>query len=93
MLFRSLETVALTTNGIVLTKKLEELKKAGLDHINISLDTLEAKKFGFITRRPSSGFHRVMESIDKAIEIGYTPLKINCVVMRGKTTRFRAQTY
>ena len=54
-----IETVAMTTNGIVLSKKLEDLKRAGLDVINVSLDTLIEKKYGFITRRPSSGFKRV----------------------------------
>ena len=42
--------VAMTTNGITLTRKLPELVEAGLDAINISLDTLQPKKFGFITR-------------------------------------------
>jgi molybdenum cofactor biosynthesis enzyme MoaA len=42
--------VAITTNGITLKKKLPDLAEAGLDAINISLDTLEPKKFGFITR-------------------------------------------
>ena len=78
-----LESVAITTNGIVLAKKLEALQEAGLDYINLSLDTLQEKKYAFITRRPMVGFHRVMESIHKALKLGYTPLKINCVVMRG----------
>merc|ERR1712062_188029 len=86
-----LESVAITTNGIVLSKKLEELKKAGLDRINISLDTLQEKKYAFITRRPMIGFHRVMDSIHKALKLGYdAPLKINCVVMRG--TRMKLLT-
>ena len=51
--------------------------------INISLDTLQAKKFAFVTRRPSKGFEKVMNAIDKSLELGYSPLKINCVVMRG----------
>ena len=51
--------------------------------INLSLDTLEEKKYAFITRRPMAGFHKVMNSINKAIGYGYAPLKINCVVMRG----------
>jgi len=78
-----LETVAITTNGIVLAKKLDALKNAGLDMINLSLDTLEEKKYAFITRRPIAGFHKVMNSINKALDYGYAPLKINCVVMRG----------
>ena len=78
-----LESVGLTTNGIVLSKKLGDLKNAGLDLINISLDTLQEKKYAFITRRPLAGFQRVMDSIHKSLSLGYEPLKINCVVMRG----------
>lgn len=78
-----IQQVAMTTNAIVLAKKLDDLKKAGLDLINISLDTLEEKKYAFVTRRPAAGFQRVMDAIDKAIDYGYAPLKINCVVMRG----------
>ena len=58
-----LETVAITTNGIVLAKKLNDLQKAGLDMINLSLDTLEEKKYAFVTRRPSAGFHKVSSYI------------------------------
>lgn len=78
-----IQQVAMTTNGIVLAKKLDDLKRSGLDMINISLDTLEEQKYAFVTRRPASGFQRVMDAIDKAIDYGYAPLKINCVVMRG----------
>jgi len=41
----------MTTNGITLKRKAKALKQAGLDHINISLDTLEPEKFQFVTRR------------------------------------------
>uniref|UniRef100_A0A3B3ZSU5 Molybdenum cofactor biosynthesis protein 1 n=1 Tax=Periophthalmus magnuspinnatus TaxID=409849 RepID=A0A3B3ZSU5_9GOBI len=76
-----LKTIAVTTNGLNLARSLPRLKQAGLSHINISLDTLVPAKFEFIVRR--KGFHKVMESIDKAIEIGYNPVKVNCVIMRG----------
>lgn len=46
-----LETLALTTNAITLKRKLPQLREAGLKSINISLDTLEPKKFEFLTRR------------------------------------------
>ncbi|KAM0831413.1 hypothetical protein ACQ4PT_065556 [Festuca glaucescens] len=71
----------MTTNGIVLSKKLPRLKECGLNALNISLDTLVPAKFEFMTRR--KGHSKVMESIDTAIELGYDPVKINCVVMRG----------
>ncbi|XP_005553153.3 molybdenum cofactor biosynthesis protein 1 isoform X2 [Macaca fascicularis] len=76
-----LRTIGVTTNGINLTRLLPQLQKAGLSAINISLDTLVPAKFEFIVRR--KGFHKVMEGIHKAIELGYNPVKVNCVVMRG----------
>ncbi|XP_044761167.1 molybdenum cofactor biosynthesis protein 1 isoform X2 [Coccinella septempunctata] len=78
---KGLESVSLTTNGVVLTKKLVELQKAGLDGLNISLDTLDGKKYENITRR--KGMERVLMGIDLALQLGYDPVKINCVVMRG----------
>ncbi|KAM6139181.1 molybdenum cofactor biosynthesis protein 1 isoform 1-T1 [Phoenicopterus ruber ruber] len=76
-----LKTIAVTTNGINLARLLPRLKEAGLNAINISLDTLVPAKFEFIVRR--KGFHKVMEGIYKATELGYRPVKVNCVVMRG----------
>ncbi|KAH7423926.1 hypothetical protein KP509_12G081300 [Ceratopteris richardii] len=76
-----LKTLAMTTNGIVLGRKLSKLRDAGLDSLNISLDTLVPAKFEFMTRR--KGHSKVMEAIDAALEMGYNPLKINCVIMRG----------
>jgi cyclic pyranopterin phosphate synthase len=71
---RGLKTLAITTNGIVLSKKLPRLKECGLNALNISLDTLIPAKFEFMTRR--KGHSKVMESIDTAIELGYDPVKV-----------------
>ncbi|XP_029387099.1 molybdenum cofactor biosynthesis protein 1 isoform X2 [Mus pahari] len=76
-----LRTIGVTTNGINLARLLPRLQQAGLNAVNISLDTLVPAKFEFIVRR--KGFHKVMEGIHKAIELGYKPVKVNCVVMRG----------
>lgn len=76
-----LKKIGLTTNGITLARKINDLKAAGLNQLNISLDTLQEKKFQFISKR--NGFSKVMKSIDAALEKGYSPLKLNCVVMRG----------
>lgn len=76
-----LKTLAMTTNGIILAHKLPRLRECGLSLLNISLDTLVPAKFEFMTRR--KGHDRVMKSIDAAIELGYNPVKVNCVVMRG----------
>lgn len=75
-----INSVGVTTNGIVLQKKLRALQDAGVDRLNISLDTLHADKFAQITRR--QGFSRVMGAINDAQMLGFAPLKINCVVMR-----------
>ncbi|PON69196.1 Molybdenum cofactor biosynthesis protein A [Parasponia andersonii] len=78
---KGLKTLAMTTNGIVLATKLPRLRQCGLTSLNISLDTLVPAKFEFMTRR--TGHHRVLDSINTAIELGYNPVKVNCVVMRG----------
>ncbi|KAA8515731.1 hypothetical protein F0562_018658 [Nyssa sinensis] len=78
---KGLKTLAMTTNGITLARKLPKLKECGLSSVNISLDTLVPAKFEFMTRR--KGYDRVMESINAAVDLGYNPVKVNCVVMRG----------
>lgn len=75
-----LEQVGITTNGLVLTRQLVPLQRAGLDAVNISLDTLRPERFEKFTRR--RGFERVVAGIDLAIQLGYRP-KVNCVLMRG----------
>lgn len=76
----NLEQVGITTNGIMLTRLLVPMHRAGLDAINISLDTLKASKFEVITRR--RGMERALAGIDLAVQLGYKP-KVNCVVMKG----------
>lgn len=78
---KGLKNLAITTNGITLARKLPKLKECGLNLVNISLDTLVPAKFEFMTRR--RGHERVMESINAAVDLGYNPVKVNCVVMRG----------
>lgn len=75
-----MENVGITTNALVLTRLLVPMQRAGLDAINISLDTLKPKRFEEITRR--RGWERVIAGIDLAIQLGYKP-KINCVLMRN----------
>lgn len=71
-----IKNVTLTTNGALLKNKINELKSAGIDSINISLDTRIREKFNDITRM--SEFDRVVEGIRAAINIGIK-IKINCV--------------
>lgn len=77
-----LESVGITTNGLMLTRQLVGLQRAGLDAINVSLDTLKVARYEQITRR--KGWERVMAGIDLAIQLGYRP-KVNCVLMKGKS--------
>lgn len=77
-----IDDIAVSTNGLLLEEQLPELVTAGLRRINLSLDTLQADRFEAIARRP--GLDAVMRAIDDAISAGLTPVKINCVVMRGK---------
>nr|XP_029732302.1 molybdenum cofactor biosynthesis protein 1-like isoform X2 [Aedes albopictus] len=75
-----LESVGITTNGLMLTRQLVGLQRAGLDALNISLDTLKAARYEQISRR--KGWERVIAGIDLAIQLGYKP-KVNCVLMKG----------
>ncbi|XP_070155914.1 molybdenum cofactor biosynthesis protein 1 [Polyergus mexicanus] len=77
-----LEQIAITTNGLTLTRQLPALQRAGLDALNISLDTLREERFEIFSRR--KGWMRVMASIDLAVQLGYNPVKVNCVIMRGR---------
>lgn len=76
-----LQTLSMTTNGIVLRRMLKDLHRSGMSQLNISLDTLDPHKFELITRR--KGFERVMESIEEALTMGFQSVKVNVVVMRG----------
>lgn len=75
-----IEQVTMTSNGILLGKYLPELKEAGLDAVNISLDTLDADRYRFITGM--EGLNQVLLSIDQALAYGI-PVKINAVLMHG----------
>lgn len=73
--------VSLTTNGVFLKDKIHEIRAAGIKRINISLDTLNRDRFRQITRRDN--FVQVWEGIRLAQELGFSPIKINVVALRG----------
>jgi GTP 3',8-cyclase len=75
------DTLTMTTNGVLLGKLAEPLKKAGLQRVNISLDTLDPAKFKRLTRWGS--FEDVWNGIEAAERAGLTPIKLNSVVVRG----------
>ena len=72
-----IQQVTLTTNGILLKEQLAELMEAGLDALNISLDTLDAENFQRITRRNELG--RTLEGLEMALSYPSLKVKINCV--------------
>jgi cyclic pyranopterin phosphate synthase len=76
-----LDDVSLTTNGVLLEDNLEMLKSAGITRINVSLDSLKRLNFKYITR--FDYFNRVWEGIEKARDMGFSPIKLNIVTMRG----------
>jgi GTP 3',8-cyclase len=77
---RGIKSIDMTTNGLLLSDKVKELKQAGLDGVNISLDTFRADRFKAIAG--VDGLDRVLTSIKAANNVGLK-VKINAVVIRG----------
>lgn len=76
-----LEELTMTTNGALLAPMAKALKAAGVDRLNISLDTLDAERFSAITRRGSLA--DVLRGLQAAKDAGFTNTKINCVLLGG----------
>lgn len=72
--------LCLTTNGTHLRQHAQDLKNAGVDNINISLDSLNPENFRRLTR--TGDLHKVLDGIDAAIEAGFESIKLNCVALR-----------
>ncbi|CAH2214906.1 GTP 3',8-cyclase MoaA [Tepidibacter aestuarii] len=72
---------AITTNAIMLKKYAKQLKDAGVNRVNISLDTLDEKKYEYITR--GGQLKDTLDGIKEAQEVGLTPIKLNTVLIRG----------
>jgi cyclic pyranopterin phosphate synthase len=75
--------IALTTNALLLADQAQELKAAGLNRLNISLDTLDRDTFKRISRR--EGLERVLEGIFAAKRVGFKKIRLNAVALRGIT--------
>jgi cyclic pyranopterin phosphate synthase len=73
--------VCLTTNGLLLADMAEDLWKAGLRHLNVSLDTLKEERYREITGEYR--LHQVLAGVERALCLGFQPLKINFVVLKG----------
>jgi len=78
-----LRELVMTSNGILLGRFAKQLAAAGLDRVNVSLDTLRPERFRSITRYDK--LDDVMAGVEAAIEAGLTPVKINTVLIRGVT--------
>lgn len=91
-----IEKVTLTTNGVLLKENMEALAQAGLDAVNISLDTVDAELFEKITRRDN--LSKVLEGLKEALKYPQIPVKINSVPVLGDKenlvrTAYLAQQY
>lgn len=76
-----IEDVTLTTNGVLLTEKVVELKQAGLTGLNISIDTLKPDRFEHITRRAK--LEQVLEGLAAATDQEFNSIKVNVVALKG----------
>ncbi len=76
-----LDDLALTTNGTQLARLAGELKRAGLERVNVSLDSLDRETFQRMAQRDALA--HVLRGIDAAAEAGLWPVRINCVAVRG----------
>lgn len=72
--------ITLTTNGLLLKKYAKKLKEAGLDRVNISIDSLDKEKYSLITR--GSSLKDVFEGIEEAKKVGLDPIKLNTVLVK-----------
>jgi len=77
------ESIALTTNGVLLGDRAQELYDAGLRRINVHLDTMDRERYRLITRRDA--FDAVMRGLRVASDLGYGPIKVNAVAVKGRS--------
>jgi len=80
-LIDGLKDVSLTTNGVLLKDNIDKIKASGIERINISLDTLNRKKYHYITG--ADNFKNVWEGIEAAQSKGFKPIKLNVVALNG----------
>jgi GTP 3',8-cyclase len=78
-----IDDIALSSNAVLLGPMADELKAVGVRRVNISLDSLRPERVDAIARRPGS-FGQIMDGLAAAERVGFHPIKINVVVMRGR---------
>jgi GTP 3',8-cyclase len=80
--FPGIDDISMTTNALLLSRKAADLKAAGLDRVNVSIDTLDPDRFTLMTR--GGRLDLVWQGIEAADAVGLAPIKLNTVVMRGQ---------
>jgi len=76
-----IEDISLTTNGVFLSENIKKIKAVGIQRLNISLDSLDPRKFKKITGHDL--FHQVWKGIEQAHALNFNPIKINVVALKG----------
>jgi cyclic pyranopterin phosphate synthase len=78
-----IEDLSISTNAVLLTDLAEDLRRAGINRVNVSLDSLRAERVDAIARRPGS-YARIMDGLAAAEAVGFGPIKINVVLIGGQ---------
>jgi cyclic pyranopterin phosphate synthase len=78
-----IDDIALSTNAVLLHELADELRDAGVDRVNVSLDSLRPERVDAISRRAGSA-EAILRGLEAAEREGFSPIKVNCVVMRGR---------
>jgi GTP 3',8-cyclase len=78
-----IEDIALSTNAVLLRQFARPLRDAGVGRVNVSLDSLRPDRLDAIVRR-SGSFAAIMDGLDAAVDVGFTPIKVNAVILRGR---------
>lgn len=77
-----IDDISLSTNAVLLAERADALRRAGLDRVNVSLDSLRPERVDAIVRR-SGSFPRILAGLHAAEAAGFAPIKINVVLIRG----------
>jgi cyclic pyranopterin phosphate synthase len=75
--------LSMTTNGFFLSEKVRRLAEAGLKRINVSLDSLTPERFERMARRDGQLVFKILDGMRRARQVGLSPIKLNCVIIRG----------
>ncbi|HCK34338.1 MAG TPA: GTP 3',8-cyclase MoaA [Gemmatimonadetes bacterium] len=78
-----IEDLSLSTNAVLLADQAQDLRDAGIQRLNISLDSLQQDRVDEIARRPGS-FPKIFEGLEAAERVGFAPIKVNVVLIRGR---------